>query len=286
MKLKKETGVYFDVPNDEYHADRTMVSNSWLKRVNQSPFHLWQYLNEPYERTDALIIGSAVDCLIFEPEKFDSQFVQGINESKSTIKGKEAWAAFYESVGTRDILTVHTSVNYWDQVHQTAEAARSNPLMKDLLEHGMSQVVFVAQDEVTGLWCKAKADWWISSENRLVDLKTAVSASPYKFSKAIADFRYHVQDAFYATIVQKAAQVTELPDFIFAVMEKPAGDRAPDSRLMAFYQLTPEERLAGISSFESDLAAIAFAIDNNEWAGYADRVIPIERPRYAQSQDE
>ena len=286
MKLKAETGVYFDVPNDEYHADRTMVSNSWLKRVNQSPFHLWQYLNEPYERTDALIIGSAVDCLIFEPEKFDSQFVQGINESKSTIKGKEAWAAFYESVGTRDILTVHTSVNYWDQVQQTAAAVRANPYMRDILKSGMSQVVFVAQDEVTGLWCKAKTDWWSASANLIVDLKTAVSASPYKFAKAIADFRYHVQDALYSTIVQKATGNDKMPDFVFAVMEKPTGNQAPDPRMMAFYQLIPEERLAGISSMESDLAAIAFAKDNNEWAGYADTVIPIERPRYAQNADE
>jgi exodeoxyribonuclease VIII len=116
------------------------------------------------------------------------------------------------------------------------------------------------------------------------DLKTAVSASPYEFARSIANYRYHVQDAYYSDII--ADVVGSMPSFMFAVLEKPPKNVVPDSGMMAFYQLTQDEKDAGRNAWQSDMAAIAFAMDTDEWSGYADTVIEIERPQWARNRDQ
>ena len=284
--ITAETGMFIGVNNEVYHADRTRVSKSWLDRVAQSPLHLRQYLDNELEKTLALIIGSAVDCLVFEPELFDKQFVKGPTDSKRSKAGKEVWAGAYEDAEKtgRTIIECHNQVNYWDQCHETAEAIMGNPKMREILVDGVGQAVFVGIDETTGLKTKCKTDNYHEASNTVCDLKTAACASPYEFARSIASYRYHVQDAYYSDII---AQVTgDQPNFFFAVMEKPPTGIAPDSGMMAFYELSEREKLAGRNTYQSDLMAIAFAMDTGNWGGYADEVITIERPAWAQNRDQ
>jgi exodeoxyribonuclease VIII len=284
-KLPSTKGMFTNIENDLYHADRTMVSKSWLDRVAKSPLHLKQYLEEPYEKTLALIIGSAVDCLVFEPELFDKQFVMSPLEKKTTKAGKEAWAEAIEDAkeSNRTIIECHLT-DHWTAVHQMADAIMGNPLMKEILKDGVGQAVFIAQDPDTGLTRKCKTDNYHEGSNMVCDLKTAVSASPYEFARSIAAYRYHVQDAYYSDIIKDV--VGAKPGFIFAVLEKPPKGVKPDSGMMAFYQLTEEEKLAGRAAYQSDMAAIAFAMDTGEWAGYADQVIEIQRPQWSRNRDQ
>ena len=284
--IKAEKGMFTGVENDAYHDDRTRVSKSWLDRVATSPLHLKQYLDHGTEKTLALIIGSAVDCLVFEPEKFDKQFIKGSTESKRTKAGKEVWAELInkaEKAG-QTIIEVHGQVNHWDECHRMAEAIMGNPKMREILQDGVGQAVFVATDEATGLKIKCKPDNYHEASNTVCDLKTSVSAAPYEFARSIANYRYHVQDAFYSDII--AQVVGSLPNFFFAVMEKPLKGMQPDSGMMAFYELAESEKLAGRDTYQSDLMAIAFAMDTGIWGGYADEVITIERPAWARNRDQ
>lgn len=283
--LTAETGMFIGVNNEAYHADRTRVSKSWLDRVAQSPLHLRQYLDAPHKSTLALVIGSAVDCLVFEPERFDKQFVQSPLATKRSKAGKEEWDEAYADAAKtgRTIIECHNT-HYWDQCHQMAEAIMGNPKMREILQDGVGQAVFVATDEATGLKQKCKTDNYHEASNTVCDLKTAVSASPYEFARSIASYRYHVQDSYYSDII--AQVVGDKPNFFFAVMEKPPTDIAPDSGMMAFYELSEGEKLAGRDTYQSDLMAIAFAMDTGNWGGYASEVITIERPAWAQSRDQ
>jgi exodeoxyribonuclease VIII len=287
LKLPTKEGMYLNITNEDYHADRNMVSKSWLDRVAISPLHLRQYLDEPFEKTIALIIGSAVDCLVFEPDEFSKLFVQSPTDNKRTKVGKEAWAQATEDADKagQTIIECHNT-DYWTEVHQMADAIKNNPFMKELLQDGVGQAVFISQDPVTGLKRKCKTDHYNQTLNAVWDLKTALSASPYEFARSIANYRYHVQDAFYSDIIEDV--VGSKPSFGFAVMEKPAAksNAKPDSGMMAFYQLTEEEKRRGLDTAQSDMAAIAFAIDTGEWAGYTDNVIEIERPAWAQHRDQ
>jgi len=285
-QFPQKTGMYLGIRNEIYHQDRTHISKSWLDRIAITPLHLFRYLNEPYEKTLALILGSAVDCLVFEPNEFDKQFVQGPTDSKRTKVGKEVWeeANRHANDTKRDIIEIHNQVNYWDQVHQMAEAIMGNGMMREFLQDGVGQAVFVCQDSMTGLKKKCKTDTYHKPSNTIVDLKTAVSASPEEFGRSIANYRYHVQDAYYSDIVEEV--VGKSPRFLFGVMEKPIKDQDADGNMMAFYELPESERIAGRNTYQSDLGAIAFAQDNDEWAGYAQQVLTIERPVWAVNRDQ
>jgi hypothetical protein len=291
QKLPTKKGMYFDIDNDVYHADRTTVSKSWLDRVAKSPLHLRQYLDTPTEKTLALITGSAVDCLVFEPEKFDELFIQGPFDDKgnphkkNTKVGKEAWLKANEDAkeSGKTIIECHLT-DHWTAIHEMADAILGNGLMAEILQDGVGQVTFISQDPVTGMRRKCKTDNYHKASNSVCDLKTAVSASPFEFARSIASYRYHVQDAYYSDII--ADVVGSMPRFMFAVLEKPPKDVKPDSGMMAFYELTQAEKDAGRDTWQSDMAAIAFAMDTGEWSGYADTVISIERPQWARSRDQ
>ena len=284
--IPTKEGMYIGLDNDLYHADRKMVSKSWLDRVAKHPLNLRQYLDGAFDKTLALTIGSAVDCLIFEPEKFDSLFVKSPLDKKNTKVGKAAWEEAYSDAAKsgRTIIECHLT-DHWTTVFEMSDAIKANGLMNEFLQDGVGQAVFVTRDEATGLLVKCKTDHFHKGSSTIIDLKTAENASPFEFGRSIANYRYNVQDAFYSDIVSKVLKLEEVR-FLFAVMEKPKKDVKPDPRMMAFYELTQEEKSAGRNTYQSDLAAIGFAIDTNNWAGYPEQVISIERPGWAKSRDE
>jgi exodeoxyribonuclease VIII len=250
-------------------------------------FHLKSYLDSPpAPPSQALIIGSATDCLIFEPDQFDDQFVIMPELNLRTKEGRETKATLMEECAKESKRLI--SMREKQQSMRTALAIRSNPFMIDLMKSGTGQAVFTWKDPVTGLWCKCKPDWYDPESGTMVDLKTARCAAPNEFSKSVGNYRYHVQDAFYTD----GARANGFPvnRFIFAVMEKPPEtgmnsylEESPE--LMAFYELEQEDKDAGRDSYMSDLSAINFCMMNDEWAGYTDQVITISRPSWSKRDD-
>jgi len=276
-----KVGIHKGIPNEEYHADRTAVSSTWLKTINKSPFHLRAMLDSPpAEPTPALTMGSAVDCLTFEPELWDKQFIVAPKDlNRRTKEGKETWAKLM-----KDKRTVVSFAQYQEALATTA-AITTNPVMKDIMKSGESQLSFVWRDPVTGLLCKCRPDWYDEKSGTVVDLKTAQDASPKGFSRAIANFGYHIQQAFYSDGIRYCGKPVRR--FIFGVMEKPDGRTVTeaDPRLMAFYELDEEDVQAGEDSYTSGLSAINFCMINDEWEGYTNRVVPISRPGWAKQDD-
>lgn len=275
-------GMHVGVSNPDYHADKTACSSTWLKIVDkQTPFHLKSYLDSPpAEPTPALRMGAAVDCLIFEPKDFDKQFIVAPTDlNRRTKDGQAQWKELMAD--ERTLLTADQR----DEAMETAKAVRTNPIMADVLKRGVAQPVFVWKDPVSGLLCKCKLDWYDEETGTIYDLKTAVNASASEFSKAIANYGYHIQAAFYLDGVRATGKPAKR--FVFAVQEKPDNRNtfAADPKLMAFYELEEEDIEAGRDAYSSSLAAINFCLVNNEWAGYTNDIITVTRPAWAKSKD-
>lgn len=282
MELKP--GIYTGIRNEDYHADRTAVSSTWLKKIEKSPFHLKSYLSSPpAESTPALIMGSAVDCLIFEPDEWNNQFIIAPEINRRTNAGKDEWAALLADAAKTKRQLISEADHF--EALQTAKAVRTNPVMADIMSSGSAQKVFVWEDPVTGLLCKCKADWYDEASGTLMDLKTGRDADPVNFAKAIANFGYHIQAAFYTDGV--VACKKPVKRFIFGVIEKPDGKDVIQTspELMAFYELDPADLEAGQDTYSSGLAAINFCMINDEWPGYTNRIIPISRPAWARKGD-
>lgn len=283
---KSALGIYTGIPNEAYHADRTAISSTWLKIVDSlTPYHLRSWLDSPPAApTPVLVMGAAIDCLIFEPELWSKQFIVAPEINRRTNAGKEQWASLVARAKKHSKQIINNKDH--SEALETAKAVRLNPVMADLLRRkGAAQQVIVWRDPVTGLLCKCKSDWYAEETATLYDLKTMRFASPDEFSKALHNYSYHIQAAFYTDGYRAAG--LPVKRFVFGVMEKPDGRHTfkADPRLMAWYEPTPEEMEAGQDSYSSSLSAINFCMINDEWSGYTDNVMPIQRPGWARRTD-
>ena len=276
--MKTETGRQVGVPNAVYHADRKCVSSTWLKKIDQTPYHLKCYLDSPPEpSTPALLTGNAVDCLVFEPHLFEKKFIIAPEINKRTNAGKEEWAKLAEKAAKEHKDLISNAMHF--DALQTAEATRTNPKMADILKSGSSQDTYIWKDPVTGLLCKCRPDWYDKETGIITDLKTARDAGPHWFSKAIQDFGYHIQAAFYSDGLRACG--LPVNGFHFGVIEKATKDAPVHSELMAFYDLDEDDIQDGRDTYTSGLAAINFCMMTGEWHGYTNQVMPISRPPWA-----
>ena len=69
-------GIYFDISNEDYHAGDG-VSKSQLDMVAMSPALLKWQKSAPVdtEKLKALDMGTALHCLLLEPDEFDKRFI-------------------------------------------------------------------------------------------------------------------------------------------------------------------------------------------------------------------
>ena len=90
-----EPGVYFNLSNAEYHSGPG-ISKSQLDMVALSPALLKWQESAPVdeEKLQALDMGTALHCLLLEPDEFDKRFIVAPAFNRRTTAGKAAEAEF------------------------------------------------------------------------------------------------------------------------------------------------------------------------------------------------
>ena len=304
MKIMGETfapGRYPDIEEDVYHPSAG-ISKSMLSYM-QCPIKVKA---PPKPPTPAMIVGSAVHHAILEPDKFDKLYakplqlpadimvIDTIADMKDILKqmGIKATGAkgalmdaLKEADGNlvflSDLKTEHESANMgktvitdeaYDKALRMRDSVHAHPMASELL--GMCSAFEESHywiDERTGELCKARTDAF-ASDNCIVDLKKVANASEWGFSKAINDYKYHWQDAWYT-------RGTKADNFFFICVE----DDGP-SFVTEVYCLTDRDKCQGQREVDAALDRYITCRDLDDWPSYNDndRINMIELPRYAQ----
>jgi len=259
--------------NADYHR-HSAVSKSHLDLVARSPLHYWARYVDPNrvesEPTAAMLLGTAVHTHILEPDEWTARYIAGPEAlDRRTKAGKEAWAAFEADAAGRTVI----SRNDADLVLAMGRAVRNHPAAAMLLKlPGKAETTHMWIDEATGLQCKCRPDWLTTDGSLIVDLKTTEDASP-GFRKSIANFRYHVQAAWYLDGVEHATG-RRPEQFLFVCVEK----RAPYA--CAVYAADAEMIDAGAKQARLDLDTLAVCKAADAWPGYSDQIEPISLPAW------
>ena len=258
--------------NAEYHR-HAAVSKSHLDQVARSPLHYWARYVDPNrvvpEPTPAMEIGSAVHTHVLELDQWDARYVtapEGID--RRTKAGKAEWEAFQTAATGRTVLSRTDA----ELVMRMGHAVFAHPAAAMLLAiKGKAETTHMWTDEATGLQCKCRPDWLTDDGSLIVDLKTTEDASPAGFRKSIANWRYHVQAAWYLDGLERATG--KRPDqFIFICVEK----KAPHA--VAVYAADAEMVAIGQATAARDLEVLATCKQANAWPGYSDQVETISLP--------
>lgn len=254
--------------NADYHA-HAAVSKSHLDKIAKSPAHYWAAYLDPQrvapEPTAAMMLGTALHTAVLEPDLWDQQFaVPPQAFDRRTKVGKDLAAAFAAEAIGKTVLTPDDA----DRIRRMADAVHQHPASRFLLDlPGLREASYFWTDEDTGIECKCRPDWHSTDRRLVVDVKTTEDASLRGFQRSVAQWRYHVQAAWYS-------RPLDAEQFLFICVEK------TPPYCVAVYAVTPVMFAAGARAADRNLYRLAECRRSGCWPGYSDEIQPIDLPSW------
>lgn len=267
-------GIYFDISNEDYHAGDG-VSKSQLDMVALSPALLKWQKSAPVdtEKLKALDMGTALHCLLLEPEEFDKRFIVAPQFNRRSNQGKSDEEAFMRDVAGMGMTVMDAEQGRRLQLMR--DSAMAHPAARWMLEaEGYSEASMYWIDEETGELCRTRPDRYLKQHPVIVDVKKVADMD--RFARHVEEFRYHVQDAMYR---EGALRTTGKPHgfFFIAVSETIDCGRYP----VRVFELDAPDIDAGHALFRRDLNTYHQCRTSDDWGG----VEIIKRPEWARKQD-
>ncbi len=284
-------GAYPDISAADYHGNPGLLpgpslSSSGAKTIlEKSPAHFWHEscLNPDREEDNAehFAVGRAAhDLLLLGGDWEKNYFVlpEGFSRAKTKQFAEEIAAAdFAKSKGKTLIKAADMAL-----VKRIAEQISGNADARNALLRGVPEMTLAWQDELTGVWLRARPDFLPQScidgaDIRIVtDLKfmSPTYCSPRGFAKAIDQFGYFIAAAWYSEGIRQIYGKAPT-HFMFVVVEK------EPPHTVSTYWLENEDILRGHSMMRQAINLFAECLKRDEWPGYTTRPTPIGLPIYA-----
>ena len=189
------------------------LSFSSLKAFAESPAEMKRYINKERTESKAMDLGSAVDCKLFTPELFESQFFVCPEITAKTGKGEIAKNPLATTEGKaelerqKEICGNRTFLTHDDFLKIEREVAiiSNNPVVKSLglLDSSNFQFQYSIEFEKTyivdGIPHKAKHRGITDGYGKLTTLETCVwDLKRMSATNGIKSIRYQIRDMMYA----------------------------------------------------------------------------------------
>ena len=285
LKPEPETGIFYDVPESEYHK-KTLgeLSSSAAKQMLRSPAHYKAYIEaEDDDSTPSKEFGKAFHCAIFEPARFLRDYAvlpedaprkpsitqrQAKKPSDETIVAIQWWDAF--TAAGRKVI----SQDDMTRILGMQASVQAHPWARRLLEGCETEVTIRWIDEATGVHCKARADSFKEMKKRyVVDAKSCVDASPEKFSRSVYEYGYHIQHAHYCKGF--AAIGKPLDNYFILAVESEA------PFVCQVYHIDAAAEARGYELTERAASRLQECIEANKWPGYSEDINALSLPPWA-----
>ena len=262
-----QPGIYQDVPELDYHARRfgptESLSSTEAKRVLQAPAVFRYRRTHPEEPRTAFDVGHAAHALILGT---------GLNLYIHNHESLRTKAAREDIQEHRAAGEVPISRADYTEVRGMADAVLTHPIAGPLLEDGTPEQSLYAVDGPTGMWMRGRVDWATGSTRTLIDLKTAQSADPTTFHRAVTTYGYDIQREWYRTIWKTLTG--EVPQFLHVVVEK-----APP-HLVSVIDLGLDFEEIGRMRVRQALDTYKRCLDTDTWPGYAPIIHDVDAPSW------
>lgn len=266
-------GLIPTMPPEVYHSILAMSAGG-LKRMRQSPAHFYGLQMDPNrpaggETTPAMKNGTLVHCALFEPGELEARYVVKPVGMDGRTKEGRAWV---EANAGREIV----DASQMAAAKAQAAAVRALPDVGALLSDGMPEASAFWIDDTTAELCKCRPDWVSPAGDGvvLVDGKTCQDASPDGFGRAIWNYCYHLQAAWYSDGCE-AATGQRVHGFVFAAVESAWPHQA------AAYMLGDDVLDAARRENRRLLNLYAECKRSGVWPGYPAGIQQVNLPTWA-----
>ena len=179
-----------DISQQEYR-EAEGLSASDCKALLDDAYSYKMGIRPP--KSKALGLGSAIHCLVLEPQNFERDFIVMPEDLNARTKEGKALKAELEA---------------------RAEAVLGSEI-GDFFKNGFAEQSYFG--EVFGRPAKCRPDYFLEQAKIVIDLKTTAKggSEPNAFAKACATYNYHLQARFYMELLGAER-------FLFVAVEKEA----------------------------------------------------------------
>jgi exodeoxyribonuclease VIII len=227
--------------------------------------------------TAALRWGSALHTMILEPARFANEYTIGGPVNKKTGKpyGSDTVAFAEWAMGQVKPILTHEEFRL---ITGMADAIAAHPVARTIRDEPRQTELSVFW-QLDGTPCKARLD--CLQPETIWDIKSCHDASYRGFERAIANFAYHMQAAWYLDGAGQAGLVKSGCRYLWIAVE----NAAPYA--LAVYQASLELLQVGHDRCEQAVALWRDCEKKKVWpAAYAQEVITMAAPRWMLPQDE
>ena len=277
----RAAGVYDDVDDAEYFADKLSLSQSGAKRLLEPsvPAKFLDWLENPEEPTEAmefgsvvhkLVLGKGADIAVLEPDVHGLKVDGSVADKPTATK---TWRDAESQARAEGRIPIH--IERFSKAQAMADEVFKHSLAGPLLTSpGKSEQSFYVRDPQTGVMLRGRTDrinFDFMGRLHIVDYKSALNASREKFSYVAKDLRYYLQFAWYTTLA-KWSGLCEEPAFVFVVQEK----KSP--YLVNVIELDSEALDLGLRHMREAIDLYAKCMKANEWPGYDEVIHTVSLP--------
>jgi exodeoxyribonuclease VIII len=258
--------------NEDYHAAPGISKTGLWAIYTKTPAH---YRFGERKTSTFFDLGSAAHTAVLEPETLDSRVAKGPADRRGNKWTDAVNAAEHHG------QTLLTAGDH-DKVLRIRDSADKNATLRALRPGLLVEQSGFAIDPKTGVLCRCRPDGYQPSSGIILDLKTATDGGREAFGKAVANYGYHVQDAFYSDAYTWAMNADRAEDgrrnvwgFVFVVVETTA------PYVTSTYELDPSAVDEGRAIYRAALARYAECARTDVWPAYPDEPEPLKLPRWA-----
>lgn len=185
-----EEGIYFNLSNDDYHADPAL-SHSGMTKILLSWQDYWMNsIHNPdrkkFEATDAMKFGERSGMLLLEPKKFHEKYN---TYGKSAPGSKGVWLS---------------SVEY-SRLHESIEGVLDVPIAAEHFKDGYAEVSIFWRDPHTGIMLRSKNDYLRTFG--AIDFKRIAGVDNYNIGRAVKAQGLDIQNFLYLEGIKAARRM-------------------------------------------------------------------------------
>lgn len=282
-----EPGLYPDLTNEVYHAQKEAVSSSQLGTAAEKSWAHFFVECEPgnpnrkiKESTKAMDDGTAQHLYLLEPEKFRDTYLvlpEGINLRTNDGKAiRDEYEARAAALGG-GVVKAEEMTNIIGMAEalevQELELAGKMHKLKDLFKRGKPEESFFWRDPETGIMCRVRPDWRIPDLNIIISYKTARSAQTAAFNSQSDRMYYWMREAMYLDGIK--AVTKQAYHCVIVAQEK----EAPWLGQAFCYQ--PHEIEAAREVYLQKLRELADCRRTGIWPGYSKKMQELKISRWS-----
>lgn len=251
--------------NLDHYNNIVALNYSGCKALLRSPGHYKAWLTEDKKDSPALQMGRLVHLAALQPELLAERVAVAPIVDRRTKDGKAAYEAFQAGLKEGQECV---SQDIYDDVIRIANVAHKSLLDLNLADWKTEMGCVLGLGPIT---IKGRPDLIAKDANGdlvIVDLKTTQDASPSAFAKDVANFKYHLQAAFYM-------RLTGAKKFIILAQEKelPCANRV--------YTLDEAALAEGNRLMDEALALYAQCVAFDSWPTYSKDITELSLPKWA-----